>query len=66
LRHQLDLVRRMQSRREVVIRERTHLMELIRALWTQLRSTSDSHDRDSEPIDRLKALCAEIQLELAG
>jgi hypothetical protein len=66
VRHQLDLVRRMQSRREVVLRERAHLMELIRSLWSHMRETSDSHDLDKGRVDRLEALCAEIQLELAA
>ena len=65
VRHQLDLVRRMQSRREVVLGARAHLMELIRALWSLVCATGDSHDRDHGSVERLQARCAEIRMELA-
>ncbi|HZK77755.1 MAG TPA: serine/threonine-protein kinase, partial [Gemmatimonadaceae bacterium] len=66
VRHQLDLVRRMQGRREVVLRERAHFVDLLRGLWKLVRSTGDTLDRDIGAVDRLQALCAEIRLELDG
>ena len=65
VRHQLDLVRRMQVRREVVQRERTHLLELLRSLWTVARASGDSPDRDTDTVVRLQSLGAEIRHELA-
>jgi len=61
--HQLDLVRRMQNRRELVMRERASLVDLLRNLWTLVCATGESHDRDSGASERLRALCMEIQLE---
>lgn len=61
--HQLDIVRRMQNRRELVMRERASLVDLLRNLWTLVCATGESHDRDSGASERLRALCTEIQLE---
>lgn len=64
IRHQLDLVRRMQSRREIVLRERAHFVDLLRALWTVVRAAGDDREGDGGAVDRLDALCAEILREL--
>jgi len=66
VRHQLDLVRRMQSRREVVLRERAHLVDQLRALWTLVRAAGDSQPGDSGVVERLQALCAEIRVEVGA
>ena len=66
VRHQLDVVRRMQGRREVVLRERAHLIDQLRALWTLVRAAGESEDGDSAVVDRLLVLCGEIRASLDG
>src|SRR5687767_2497519 len=57
--HELQLVRRMQSRREVVIRERAHFSGVLRTLLTLIRAASDS-DPKSGSTDKLRKLCDEV------
>ena len=65
VRHQLDLVHRMQGRREIVLAERARLMDMLRALWTLVRAAGDnSPGQEPGVVDRLHALCSEIQLQL--
>lgn len=65
---QLDLMRRMRGRHELLSRQRVHRLELLRGLWTQLCMTCDEHDvrmaAATEPAGRVQALCAEIAAEL--
>jgi len=63
VRHQLDLVRRLQSRREVVLRERAHLVDLLKELWSALRDIGESQDGNPTAVERLDALCSRIRLE---
>lgn len=64
VRHQLDLVRRMRGRREVILRDRAHLVDLLRGLWIVVRACGDSHGGESVEVERLQALCAKITGEL--
>lgn len=66
VRHQLDLVRRMQGRREVVLGERAHLVVQLKALWTLVRAVSESEDGDLLAVERLLLTCAEIRSEVDG
>jgi hypothetical protein len=61
VRHQLDLVHRMQSRREIVVRDRTHLLELLKALWVLVRSAGDSRAGSQPSPGKVDALCEEIE-----
>ena len=64
VRHQLDLVRRLQSRREVVLQQRAHLVNLLRELWSVLREVGESHEGNPRVLSRLDELCARIDREL--
>ncbi len=66
VRHQLELVRRLQGRREVVLQQRAHLVDLLRELWSVLRDIGESQDGNPAAISRLDAMCARMHLELAG
>ncbi|HVE77425.1 MAG TPA: serine/threonine-protein kinase [Gemmatimonadaceae bacterium] len=70
VRHQLELVRRMRGRQEIVSRRRAHLLDFLRGLWTQLCRVHDaaagSPAAAGEPSGRVRALCAEIAEELQG
>jgi hypothetical protein len=70
VRHQLELVRRMRSRQELVSERRGRLFDLMRGLWTQLsliRDASAGSAATPHLCRRVGALCAEIadQLERA-
>jgi hypothetical protein len=64
VRHQLALVRRMRGRREVIMRDRAHLVDLLRGLWVLVQACGDDRGEDSLEIERLRALCADIRTEL--
>lgn len=64
VKHQLELVRRLQARREVIEGDRAHLVDLLRTLWTLVRAGADSGSRNSAPVERLLAICVEIRQEL--
>jgi len=64
VKHQLALVRRMQARRDMLLGERSHVVDLLRTLWTLARATGDSGSGDTSTIERLRAACAQIRLEL--
>ncbi len=64
IRHQLDIVQRMQSKRELVQRERAHFVDLLRSMWTLMRSASDTHPVDADAVERLERVCAEVDTEM--
>jgi serine/threonine-protein kinase len=64
VRHQLDLVRRMQGRREIVQRQRSHLVDLLKALWGAIRDVGESRDGGPDGAQRIDALCGEIRRDL--
>jgi serine/threonine-protein kinase len=66
VRHQLELVRRLQSRREVVLQQRAHLVDLLRELWSVLRDIGESRDGNPGAAGRLDELCARMDRELRG
>jgi hypothetical protein len=66
VRHQLELVRRMRGRREVILRDRAHLIDLLRGLWILVQACGDSQGGESVEVERLQALCAEIRAELGA
>ena len=66
VRHQLDLVRKMRGRREVILRDRAHLVGLLKGLWLVVRACGDSQGGESVEVERLQALCAKITGELAA
>ena len=65
LRHQLDVVRRMQGRQEVASQRSAHLFYLLRGLWAQLcllRNVSTGGPvAVARQADRVRSLCAEIE-----
>ncbi|HEY3257518.1 MAG TPA: hypothetical protein VGJ64_01570 [Gemmatimonadaceae bacterium] len=65
VRHQLELVRRMRGRRELILGDRAHLIDLLRGLWILVRACSDSQGGESPEVERLQALCAKIRVELS-
>lgn len=64
VRHQLDIVRRMQSRREVLLRDRAHLVDLLRSLWSLVRVAGDSQNEETRVAEKLQVLCMDIRAEL--
>jgi hypothetical protein len=66
VRNQLEVVRRMQGRREIVLRDRAHLLDLMRALWTAVRAIGENTGADAAAVERLAALCEEIRLDPAS
>ncbi|MEO8577617.1 MAG: serine/threonine-protein kinase [Gemmatimonadales bacterium] len=64
VRHQLELVRRLQARREILQSDRGHLLDLLKTLWTLVRAEADTSSRDSISLERLVAMCDEIRHEL--
>jgi hypothetical protein len=62
--HQLSIIRRMQGRREVIMRERAQLVDLLRALWSLVRAATDTRDDEARIVERFYALCVEIQTKL--
>ncbi len=63
VKHQLELVRRLQARREVLQADRAHLLDLLRTLWTLVRAEADTGSRDEATLERLIAICVEIRGE---
>ncbi|HUQ20845.1 MAG TPA: serine/threonine-protein kinase [Gemmatimonadaceae bacterium] len=61
--HELELVRRMQTRREVLVDDRGRLMEMLKALWNVVRQASDD---DSNLENRLELLCGKIETEIGA
>jgi hypothetical protein len=66
VRNQLEVVRRMQGRREIVLRDRAHLLDLMRALWAAVRAIGENTGADAGAVERLAALCEEIRLDPAS
>ena len=70
MKHQLDLVHRMNVRRELAARQRAQLFDLMRGLWTQLSLVHDAAacngGAHSLPVDGVRALCVEIDGQLAA
>ena len=66
VRHQLEVVRRMQGRGEVLARQRSHFADLLRQVWTVVREVGESRGDDTAGAGRLAALCAEIRVEIAS
>ena len=66
LRHQLEVVRRMQGRGEILARQRSHFADLLRQVWTVVREVGESRGDDIAGAGRLAALCAEIRVEIAS
>ena len=68
VRHQLDLVRRMHARHELVTEERARLLDLMRGLWTQLSVLRDAAGSAALPqmCARVRVLCAEIGDQLGA
>jgi len=64
IRLQLEIVRRMQARLEIVQRERSHFVDLLETFWCALRDIGESRDGDPEGGLRVDALCAGIHSEL--
>lgn len=64
VKHQLDLVRRMQGRREIVQRQRSRFVDLLKALWSAIRDVGESRDGGPDGAQRIDALCAEIRRDL--
>jgi serine/threonine-protein kinase len=68
LRQQLELVRRIRVRCELVSQRRTQLLNQLRGLWTQaslLHDATDAGDAVPRPLaERIEALCHEIDREL--
>jgi hypothetical protein len=63
---QLELVRRMRGDREMLLRDRAHLMDLLRGLWVLVEACGDSLGSQADEVERLEARCAEIRVELAA
>ena len=70
VKHQLDLVHRMNARRELAARQRAQLFDLMRGLWTQLSLVHDAATCNGGahalPVDGVRALCVEIDGQLAA
>jgi hypothetical protein len=60
--HQLDIVRRMQARTEILRRQRSHFVGLLKDVWTAAREIGESRDGNPAGADRLADLCAEIRV----
>ena len=54
----------MQTRREIVLHERSHYASLLRALWALLLTAQGSDTIDAEAVTRLDAVCDEVSLEI--
>jgi serine/threonine-protein kinase len=61
VRHQLEVVRRMHTRHELVAEHRARLFDLMRGLWTQLSVLRDAAGSSTMPqiCARVRVLCAE-------
>ena len=62
--HQIHVVQKMQTRRELVLHERAHFAELLRALWALMLSAREADPVNAEALVRLEAVCAEVSLEI--
>jgi serine/threonine-protein kinase len=66
VRGQLDVVRRMRVRFELVSQRRTMLFLLMRGLWAQLLAAHQAGVSSPEREGRVRALCSEIGKAVAG
>ncbi|HEX5577529.1 MAG TPA: hypothetical protein VFX40_04085, partial [Gemmatimonadaceae bacterium] len=64
VRHQLQVVQKMQTRREIILHERSHFAGLLRALWALMLTAQGSDPLDAEALTRLDAVCDEVSLEI--
>ena len=64
VRHQLHVVQKMQTRREIILHERAHFTGLLRALWALILTAQGSDPLDAEALTRLDAVCEEVSLEI--
>ena len=64
IRLQLEIVRRMQGRREIVQRERSHFVDLMETFWCAIRDVGESRDGGPEGGFKVDELCAEIHRDL--
>jgi hypothetical protein len=66
VRHQLEVVRRMRARLELLSERRASLFDMLRGLWTQLSLVRDAGAgaTTTELCERVGALCGEIGAEL--
>jgi hypothetical protein len=62
--HQLHVVQKMQTRREIILAERSHFTGLLRALWALMLTAQGSDPLDAEALTRLDAVCEEVSLEI--
>ena len=65
IRLQLEIVRRMQGRREIVQRQRSHFVDLMETFWCAIRDVGESRDGGPEGGFKVDELCAEIHRDLA-
>jgi len=70
VRHQLDVVRRMQARHELASQRSAHLFYLLRGLWAQLcllrNVTAGGPVAVARQADHVRNLCAEIESAAEG
>ena len=66
VRRQLEVVRRIRARHELVAQQRAHFFDMLRGLWTQLCAACDSAgDERTDVVSRkVRALCQEIVGEI--
>lgn len=64
VRHQLEVVRRMQGRGEVLRRQRSHFVDLLKEVWTVVREAGESRDANPAGDGRLVAICAELRMNV--
>ena len=64
IRLQLEIVRRMQGRREIMQRERSHFVDLMETFWCAIRDVGESRDGGPEGGFKVDELCAEIHRDL--
>jgi len=64
IRLQLEIVRRMQGRREIVQRQRSHFVDLMETFWCAIRDVGESRDGGPEGGFKVDELCAEIHRDL--
>jgi hypothetical protein len=66
VRRQLEVVRRIRARHELVAQQRAHFFDMLRGLWTQLCAACDSAgDERTDVVSRkVRALCQEIVAEI--
>jgi hypothetical protein len=64
LRHELELIRNMQRRREQILGERERFVRRLRELWAIVREASHTDDKESSVSERLEVLRAAVTAEL--